>query len=90
MDMTNKLDNIMVILDNYHLNYKMIEFIDFDKIQPVNVTDWFKEELSFSLKNRGEDDKEAFTSEFIVVPFLKETWKKHPKLNLFSHVQIFS
>jgi hypothetical protein len=66
----------------------MVEFIDFEKIQPISVVDWFKEELRFSLKNRGEDDKEAFTSEFIVVPFLKEIWKKHPQLNLFSHVQI--
>jgi hypothetical protein len=66
----------------------MAEFIDLNKIQPANVMDWFKEELKFSLLNRGEVDKEAFTSEFIVVPFLKETWKKHPHLNLFSHVQI--
>lgn len=81
--MTNKLDNIMVILDHYHLKYKMVEFIDFDKIQPVSVMDWFKEELAFSLKNRGEDDKEAFSAEFIVVPFLKEVWKKHSLLNLY-------
>ena len=25
--MTNKLDNIMVILDHYHLKYKMVEFM---------------------------------------------------------------
>jgi hypothetical protein len=86
--MTNKLDNIMVILEHFHLNYKMVEFIDFNKIQPVSVMDWFKEDLAFSLKNRGEDDKEAFSSEFIVVPFLKEAWKRHQQLNLFSHVQI--
>ncbi|MEN8218444.1 MAG: hypothetical protein ABFS56_19155 [Pseudomonadota bacterium] len=86
--MTNKLDNIMVILNHYHMKYKMVEFIDFDKIKPISVMDWFKDELAFSLKNRGEDDKEAFSAEFIVVPFLKEVWKKHSRLNLFSHVQI--
>lgn len=86
--MAHKLDNIMVILDHYHLKYEMIEFMDFAQIQPISVMDWFKEELAFSLKNRGEDDKEAFTVEFIVVPFLKEIWKKHSRLNLFSHVQI--
>jgi hypothetical protein len=84
--MTNKLDNMMAILDHYHLKCQMVEFIDFDKIQPISVMDWFKEDLAFSLKNRGED--EAFSAEFIVVPFLKEVWKKHSRLNLFSHVQI--
>jgi hypothetical protein len=32
--------------------------------------------------------KEFFTSEFIIVPFLKKIWKRHPGLNLFSYVQI--
>ena len=86
--MTNTPDNAKIILDQYGLSYKMAEFLDFNKIQPVNVMDWFKEELRFSLLNRGENDKEAFTSEFIIVPFLKEAWKRHSQLNLFSHVQI--
>jgi hypothetical protein len=86
--MTNTLDNTKAILDHYHVTYQMAEFLDFDKIQPVSVIDWFKEELRFSLLNRGENDKEAFSSEFIIVPFLKETWKRHPQLNLFSHLQI--
>ncbi len=86
--MTNTPDNAKAILEQYSLSYKMVEFIDFNQIQPVSVMDWFKEELRFSLLNRGENDKEAFTSEFIIVPFLKEAWKKHSQLNLFSHVQI--
>jgi hypothetical protein len=88
--MTNKLDNIMAILNNYHLKYQIVEFIDFSQIQPVTVKEWFKEDLKFSLTNRGEDDKEAFCTEFIIVPFLKEVWKRHPQLNLFSHVQLKS
>jgi hypothetical protein len=34
------------------------------------------------------DEQGAYVAEFIVVPFLKETWKRHPDLNLFSHLQI--
>ncbi|MDM8568188.1 hypothetical protein QUF50_01470 [Thiotrichales bacterium HSG1] len=86
--MTDKFDNILTILEHYHLNYEIAEFINFDEVKLVSVMDWFKDELDFSLKNRGEDDKEAFAAEFIVVPFLKEIWRKHSQLNLFSHVQI--
>ncbi|EDN70438.1 conserved hypothetical protein [Beggiatoa sp. PS] len=86
--MTNKLDTIKNILDNYHLHYQITEFINLANIQSISIKEWFKEELKFSLANRGEVDKEAFTSEFIVVPFLKEAWKRHSQLNLFSHVQI--
>lgn len=86
--MTTQFDKIKSILDNYQLNYQTVEFIDLNQVQPVAVADWFKEELRFSLLNRGEVDKEAFSSEFIIVPFLKEAWKRHSELSLFSHVQI--
>ncbi|MCP4695475.1 MAG: hypothetical protein GY862_01305 [Gammaproteobacteria bacterium] len=86
--MSHELTNTTEVLDAFHLAYKAEEFIDLDNVPPVKAADWFKEEIKFSLANRGKDDKEAFASEFIVVPFLKEIWKKHPKLNLFSHVQI--
>jgi len=76
------------ILGTFGLKFRFDEFINFAEIQPVEPEEWFKSELKFSLANRGEDDKEFFTSEFIIVPFLKEIWKRHPRLNLFSHVQI--
>ncbi len=76
------------ILEYYHLDFRFETFLDFSQIPPVPAEDWFKEELMFSLTNRGEDDKEAFVCEFLIVPFLKHVWKRHPKINLFSHVQI--
>ena len=76
------------ILEQYQLHYTIDEFINFEKILPVEVPDWFKKDMRFSLVNRGEEDKEAFASEFIIAPLLKETWKRHPRLSLFSHVQI--
>ncbi|MCP4112013.1 MAG: hypothetical protein GY749_41880 [Desulfobacteraceae bacterium] len=86
--MPHEFKKFREILENFHISYKIQEFIDFEKIPCVSVPDWFKEEIRFSLLNRGEEDKEAFTCEFIIVPFLKEAWKRHPRLSLFSHVQI--
>lgn len=76
------------ILEYYHLDFCFETFLDFAQISPVFAEDWFKEELLFALSNRGEDDKEAFICEFLIVPFLRYIWKKHRRVNLFSHVQI--
>jgi hypothetical protein len=46
------------------------------------------EDLEFAMTHRGAVDKEAFACEFLIVPFLKEAWKRHPDLNLFSHLSI--
>ncbi len=86
--MAREIPKTKNLLDQYHLRYLIEEFLHFEDIAPAEVPEWFREEIKFALINRGEDDKEAFTSEFIIVPFLKETWKKHSALSLFSHVQI--
>jgi hypothetical protein len=86
--MTRTPDNFEEILERYGLKYAATEFLNWETVPKVEPSDYFKEELRFSLTHRGIDDHEAFVSEFIVVPFLKETWKRHPNLNLFSHIQI--
>lgn len=86
--MPHNFNHTQDILTHYHLEYRVAEFLDFSQSPPVNVPDWFKQELRFALANRGEPDKEAFACEFIIVPFLREVWKKHPQLSLFSHVSI--
>jgi hypothetical protein len=86
--MTHDFNSAEDILENFRLTFRFDRFIAYEAAEPVQAADWFKEEIYFSLANRGEDDKEFFTSEFIIVPFLKEIWKRHPGLNLFSHVQI--
>ncbi len=86
--MTHEFNTVEDILENFHLSFRFDRFIDYQAVRHLETADWFKEEIYFSLSNRGEDDKEFFASEFIIVPFLKETWKRHPRLNLFSHVQI--
>ena len=76
------------LLETYQLQYLSEEFMDFHAVQPIQMPEWFQDELHFALEHLGESDKEAFASEFIVVPFLRETWQRHPRLNLFSHVAI--
>ncbi len=86
--MADDLKSIDTILKASHLTFRFEKFVDYGTARHVEATEWFKEEIDFSLSHRGEDDKESFSSEFIIVPFLRETWKRHPELNLFSHVQI--
>ena len=71
--------NTKEILDTYNLSFKFEKFIDYASIISQPASKWFLEDLDFSLSNRGTADKEFFNSEFIVVPFLKETWKRHAK-----------
>jgi hypothetical protein len=86
--MPHNFNQVQDILTHYHLNYQVAEFLDFNQPPLVTVPEWFRQELRFALANRGEPDKEAFACEFIIVPFLREVWKRHPRLSLFSHVQI--
>lgn len=83
--MSQNFASIKQILDTYELSYKAEKFIDINQIELMAVSDWFKAEIEFSLTHCGQEDKEAFLSEFIIVPFLKEVWKQHPALSLFSH-----
>ena len=76
------------LLETYQLQYLSEEFMDFHAVQPIQMPEWFQDELHFALEHLGESDKEAFASEFIVVPFLRAVWRRHPKMELFSHVQI--
>ncbi len=76
------------VLEKFNLTYHQEPFINLEPTAKVKITSWFKEEIEFALKNRGTDDKESFMTEFVVVPCLREVWKRHPKLNLFSHPQI--
>ena len=76
------------LLETYQLQFTMEEFFTLSTLPKAAASEAFQEELRFAVRHRGSDDKEAFTSEFIVVPFLRETWQRHPRLNLFSHVAI--
>jgi len=76
------------VLEKFNLTYHANQFINFNTIKEIKVATWFAEDIAFALQNRGVDDKYFFIQEFITAPCLKEAWKRHEKLNLFSHPQI--
>jgi len=86
--MSREIPEFREILAKYQLHYESVKFIRFETVPSVEIPEWFEAELDFGLMHRGDIDKEAFTAEFIIVPFLKEVWKRHTHLNLFSHVRI--
>ena len=83
-----RFQDIEDILEQYHYVFRFDPFLDFANVAPIPAEAWFKEELLFALSHRGDDDKEAFACEFLIVPFLRSVWKRHERVNLFSHVQI--
>lgn len=80
--------NFEELLEKYQLQYITDEFIDFRTIPSISMPEWFYDELHFAVTHSGESDKEAFASEFIIVPFLRAIWRRHPNLEIFSHLAI--
>lgn len=76
------------ILRHFGLRFQFNQFIDLKNPPKIELAPFLLEDLEFGLTHWGTDDKEAFICEFLIVPILKEVWKRHPDLNLFSHVPI--
>ena len=58
-----------------------------DDIQ-INLPEWFLEDLNFSLSVKSSQENEVFYEEFFIVPFLKQVWKSHRRLKVWSHSYI--
>ncbi len=63
-------------------------FFDFEKIKPIPLPKFVKEDINFALSNRGDTDMEAYACEALIFPILKEAWKRNTKIKLFSHPRI--
>ncbi len=86
--MNNNFSSAKEILDAYELQFRYDKFIDYQNITKIKLEQYFLDKLDFSLVNRGQADKEFFSAEFIIVPFLYEAWRRHSKITLFSHPNI--
>lgn len=86
--MNNNFSSSKEILDAYQLMFKYDKFIDYQSVTKVSLHQYFLDKLDFTLSNRGQADKEFFSAEFIIAPFLFEAWRRHSKVNLFSHPNI--
>jgi len=80
--------NNIELLRYFGLQVKNTEFIDIDNLQSLELPNFIKENLKFSLANRGNTDMEFYACEAFIFPILQEVWKRNPKVKLFSHPQI--
>lgn len=84
----SKFTSLQSLLQHFKIALKNTRFIDYNTIAPVALDDWLVNSLLFYMENKGEADKEAYRSDFLVAPLLGEAWKQHPKLQLFSHPNV--
>ena len=73
--------NINQVIQKYPLK---IEWQQCLPDTPLELPDWFMDNLHFSLNKPGIQN-EAFLCESIIFPFLQLAWKPHNKLALWSH-----
>ncbi|MBC8228118.1 hypothetical protein H8E77_01055 [bacterium] len=78
--------NINMVLEKYPLKIKREKFLPDTMLE---LPDWFIENLNFSIEKRQINENEFFYCEAFIYPFLQEAWKRHPKLQLWSHQSIY-
>lgn len=54
----------------------------------LDLPDWFLQDITFALSIKSSQENEVFYEEFFIVPFLKEIWKHHRDIKVWSHVYI--
>ena len=53
-----------------------------------DLPEWFLDDITFALSTKSSQENEMFYEEFFIVPFLKEMWKHHRRIKVWSHVYI--
>jgi len=84
----SEFENIAEMLTHFGLQVQNQKFLDFKQLAPVVIPEHIEEDIDFGLANRGDTDMEFYACEFFILPLLKEVWKRHPQIKLFSHPQI--
>ena len=54
----------------------------------IDLPEWFLQDMTFALSIKSSQENEVFYEEFFIVPFLKEIWKHHRNIKVWSHVYI--
>lgn len=54
----------------------------------IDLPDWFLQDITFALSVKSSQENEVFYEEFFIVPFLKEIWKHHRSIKVWSHTYI--
>ena len=84
----SEFKNNAELLSYFGLSVRNEDFINLDKIKPISLPKFVRQDIEFSLSNRGNTDMEFYACEALIFPILKEVWKRNPKTKVFSHPQI--
>ena len=77
-----------VALEKYDLIRRDEEIIDYNQIQPIPPGNGLVESLEFDLQYHPGILSKYALCERIIYPILREAWKRHPKLEVWSHIPI--
>jgi len=77
-----------VALEKYDLIRRDEKMIDYEQIQPISPSDVLMDSLEFDLKHHPQSLSEYALCERIIYPILREAWKRHSKLEVWSHIPI--
>jgi hypothetical protein len=82
----SQFKNIKQVIEHYPLKIRKEIFLP---DVPVEVPEWFIENLNFSLDTQAVDENEFFFRESFIFPFLQQAWKRHRNnLKLWTHQSI--
>jgi hypothetical protein len=78
--------NVKQVIQKYPVRIRKNRFLP---DIPLELPEWFIENLNFALDNRTMFESEIFFCESFIFPFLQQTWKRHDQLKLWSHQELF-
>ncbi len=76
------------VAELYHLVLRQEEPFDYKKIPVMISPAALQADLEFELHHRPYSLNEQTLCEGLIYPVLREVWKRHPKLQLWSHVPL--
>jgi hypothetical protein len=75
-------ENIDQVINKHPLKIKQDRFLPDVAIQ---LPECFLEDINFLMDMKSVDENESFFNDSFIFPFLREAWKRHRKLKLWSH-----
>ncbi|OQY47181.1 MAG: hypothetical protein B6242_05640 [Anaerolineaceae bacterium 4572_78] len=70
------------VINKYPLALEKKKFLPNQQFTPP---EWFLEEIDFSLSMKDDVESEMFYREQFISPFMRQAWKRHPSLKLWTN-----
>jgi len=74
------------VAELYHLVLRQEEPFDYKQIHVISPAVALQADLEFELRHRPYSLNEQALCESLIYPVLREIWKRHPTLQLWSHI----